>query len=193
MLPSGIAAPVALAVRAVPHGDQPGLDQRPVDRLHPRRRQAERLLLQRSRGPDDRPPSPPPVLRLGEAEQPVHHVHQARRQTEPRRGRLEGGQQLSGRRHAVRQAGEALRRAVGLQQARRQAPEAAWCRGKAPPLRPWGAIRSPSRSPSRWIATGKPPPSAEIGNFRLMMRRLPTTLGVFSVPRRSRKARHEFR
>ena len=42
-------------------------------------------------------------------------LHKALRQAEPRRGRLESGQQLSGRRHAVRQPDEALRCSVGLQ------------------------------------------------------------------------------
>ena len=128
-----VAMPVALAVRAVPHGDQSGLDELPVDRLHLRRRQSERLLLQRGRGPDDRPPSPPPVLRLGEAEQPVDRMHQARRQAEPRRRGLERGQQLSGHRHAIRQAVEALRRAVGLQQAGRQPSKAGGGAGTTSP------------------------------------------------------------
>ena len=78
MFPRIAAAPVAFAIRAVLHGDEPGLDQRPADRLHPRRRQAKRFLLHRGRGPHDRLPLPP-VLRLREAEQPVHRTRRGDR------------------------------------------------------------------------------------------------------------------
>ena len=50
-----VAPSVALAVRAVLHGDQAELDQAAVDGLDLRRREAERLLLHGGRWPDDRP------------------------------------------------------------------------------------------------------------------------------------------
>ena len=90
-----IALAIALAVRAVLHADEAELDQAAIDCLDLRRRQAERLLLHARRGPDDRPAVLLPVLRLREAEQPVERMHQARRDTEMRRRRLEGGQQLA--------------------------------------------------------------------------------------------------
>ena len=88
-------------------------------------------------------------------------MHQARRQPEPRRCRLEGGQQLAGHRHALRQAIEALGRAVGVQQARRQSPEAGRGAGIASPWRLLGAFHRHRDPPFGWIATGKPLPSAE--------------------------------
>ena len=131
-------AAVALAVRAVLHRHEAELDQAPVDFLYLRRRQAERFLLHRGRGPYDRPAALLPVLRLGEAEQPVDRVHQARRDAEPWRCRFEGGEQLPGRRDPLGQAGKALRRAVGLEQPRRHPPEAGRGMGKASPVAPLG-------------------------------------------------------
>jgi toxin ParE1/3/4 len=116
----------------------------------------------RGRGPHDRPAPLLPVLRLGEAEQPVDGMHQAWRDAEPRRRRLEGREQLSRRVHPLGQPGKAFRGAVGLEQPRRQPPEAGGCLDKAPPWRPWGAIFLCHRDPPfGWIATGKPSPLTE--------------------------------
>ncbi len=147
-----------------------------------RRRQPERLLLHRGRRPDDRPPSPPPVLRLGEAEQPVHRVHQPRRQAEPRRRGLEGRQQLPGHRHPVRQAVEALRRAVGPEQAGCQSSKAGGGAGTTFPLRLSGAFHRHRESSVRVDRDGQTSPLSGNGNFRLMMRRLMATLGESEPP-----------
>src|SRR6185369_5163435 len=55
--PLVVAPAVALAVGAVLHADQAGLDQPAVERLDLSPRQAERLLLRGGRRPDDRPPT----------------------------------------------------------------------------------------------------------------------------------------
>ena len=60
-----VALAVALAVRAVLHRDEAELDQAAVDLLDLRRRQAERLLLHRGRGPYDRPRCPAPSPAAG--------------------------------------------------------------------------------------------------------------------------------
>ena len=167
MRPLRIALAVALAVRAVLHRDETELDQAAVDRLDLGRRETERLLLHPGRGPYDRPAPLLPVLRLGEAEQPVDRMHQARRNAEPRRGRLEGGKQLPRRRHALWQAGKAFGRAVGLQQPRRQPPEAGRRVGTPPLWRPLGAIVLCHRDPPFWLdRDGQAFPVDGNGNFR---------------------------
>ena len=178
-----LALAVALAVGAVLHGDEAGLDQRAVGRLDLRCRKAERLLLHGGRGPDDRPPSPAPVLRLGEFEQPVDGMHQAGRQPQPGCGRLQGGQHLPWHGDAFRQPVKGLRGAIDLQQARRQSAKAGRGTGIASPLRPKGAFRLHYDPPSGWIVTGKPHPLSENGNFHLQMERLGTRLEVFECPR----------
>jgi hypothetical protein len=92
-----VALSVALAVRAVFHRHQAELDQAAVDFLDLRWREAERFLLHRGGRPYNRPTALLPVLRLGEAEQPVDRVHQTRRNAKPRGCGLEGSQQLSWR------------------------------------------------------------------------------------------------
>ena len=164
--PAGLLVPaaIALAVGAVLHCDQAELDQLVIDLLGLRGPETERFLLHLGRGPHDRPGTFFPVLRLGEAEQPVDRVHQPRRNPEPRRRGLEGGQQLPGQLDALRQPGKTLCRAVGLEQRRRQPPKAgrSMGMGKAPPLRPVGAIVLCHRDLPLWlIATGKPSPLTE--------------------------------
>ena len=162
--PAGLLMPpaVTLAVGAVLHCDQAELDQMVIDFLGLRGPETERFLLHLGRGPHDRPRPFFPVLRLGEAEQPVDRVHQPRRNAEPRRRRLESGQQLPGRFDALRQPGKTLGRAVGLEQPRRQPPKAGRSMGKAPLLRPVGAIFLCHLDPPLWlIATGKPSPLTE--------------------------------
>ena len=95
-------------------------------------------------------------------------MHQPRRQAEPRRRRLEGGQQLPGHRHPVRQAGEALRRAVGPEQARRQPPKAGGGAGKAFPLRLSGAFHRHRNPPFGLDRDGQTSPVSGNGNFRLI-------------------------
>ena len=156
-------------------------------------RKAKRLLLHGGRRPDDRPPSPAPVLRLGEVEQPVDGMHKARRQAKPRCCRLEGGQHLPWHGHAFRQAVEALRRrgrpATGLA----SVVENRLGHRHSFPVAPQGRIPSASRS------------SFSVGSRRASLslkrkRQFPlayrgvfgTRLGGVQVPDASRKARHEF-
>ena len=134
---AAVATAVALAVRAVLHGDQAELDQVVVDLLGLRGPEAERLLLHLGRGPDDRPRAFFPVLRLGEAEQPVDGVHQPRRNAEPRRGGLEGGQQLPGDSTPSGSPAKlsAERSALSSPGVSRRKPVGAWA--KPPRCAPW--------------------------------------------------------
>jgi hypothetical protein len=90
-----VAPAVAFAVRAIPGGDQPKFDQMAVKRLDLGRAKAERLLLQCGGRPDDGAGSCHPVLRAGEAEQPVDGVHHARAEAEIGGSSLEGSQHLA--------------------------------------------------------------------------------------------------
>ena len=122
-------------------------------------------LLQAGRGPDDRAPSPLPVLRLRELEQPVDRMDQPRRKAEARGRGLEGGQQLALHGYAVRKPGEAICRAVGFQQIWREPPEAGGAAGKVPPLRRMDALHRHRDPPFGWIATGKLPSLAKPAIF----------------------------
>jgi hypothetical protein len=91
----GVAPPVTLAIRAVLHRDETGLDQGTVQPLCLRLGETECLLLHRRRRPHDRVPSPLPILRLRKPEQPVDRMHQARRDADARRRCLQRREQPS--------------------------------------------------------------------------------------------------
>ena len=146
---------IALAVRAVLHGDETGLDQLAVERFDARVRQAKRVPLQGGRRPDDRPPSPAPVLRLGEFEQPVDGVHMAKRQAKAGCRCLEGGKQLPVHGDAVRQSIKGRGGAIDLQQAWRQSSKSGWGTGIASPWRPKGAFRLHRDPPLRLDRDGQ--------------------------------------
>ena len=173
----GVALAVALAVRAVLHRHQAGLDQAAVEPLRLTFRQTECLLLQQGRRPDDRPPSPLPILRLGETEQPVDRMHQARGQTQPGRRGLESRKQLavapstpsgnpaklSAARSTLNRPGVNRRKPVGLPASPlRGASSARFSISIAPP--PLGLGRD-----------GQTSPVSGNGNFRLQLRLVSAT------------------
>ena len=95
-------------------------------------------------------------------------MHQAGRYPEPRRGGLEGGEQLPVRLDTLRETGEFLGCAVGFEQPWRHAAEAGRRMGKASPLRPVGAILVFHRDPPLGLdRDGQAFPVNGNGNFHL--------------------------